>query len=62
MGHYSRECPNLPLLSTKENVSYFIQRFSAKKKGKIQIHLIKSMNEEQEKAWVLKGTSKFLKM
>jgi hypothetical protein len=34
MGHYSRECPNLPALATRENASFSTRRFSAKEKGK----------------------------
>jgi hypothetical protein len=46
MGHYSRKCPNLPSLSTKKNVGFFIRRFFAKEKGKTQVHLIEPVNEE----------------
>jgi hypothetical protein len=28
MGHYSRECPNLPTLATRKNVGPSTQRFS----------------------------------
>jgi len=45
MGHYSKECPNLHTLPTKENVGSSIRRFSTVEKGKVQIHLIKPMNE-----------------
>jgi hypothetical protein len=45
MGRYSRECPNLPTLATRENVGSSIQRFSAEKKGKAQVHLIELMSE-----------------
>jgi hypothetical protein len=34
MGHYSRECPNLPALATRENVNSSTRRFSAEEKGK----------------------------
>jgi hypothetical protein len=34
MGHYSRECPNLPALAIRENTGSFTQRFFAKEKGK----------------------------
>jgi hypothetical protein len=40
MGHYLRECPNLPTLATKENVGSFTLRFLAEEKGKTQVHLI----------------------
>jgi hypothetical protein len=49
MGHYSRKCPNLLALATKENAGSSIQRFSAKEKGKTQLHLIESVSEGQEK-------------
>jgi len=52
MGHYSRECPNSPALATRENASFSIRRFSTKEKGKAQVHLIESINEGQEKAWM----------
>jgi hypothetical protein len=45
MGHYLRECPNLPALSTKENVGPFAQRYSVEENGKSQVHLIEPMNE-----------------
>jgi hypothetical protein len=45
VGHYFKKCPNLPTLPTKENVGSSIQRFSIEEKGKIQVHLIKPMNE-----------------
>jgi hypothetical protein len=60
MGHYSRECPNLLALATRENAGSFIRRFSAKEKGKAQVHLIKPMNEGCEKA--LMGLEKSLKI
>jgi len=49
MGHYSRECPNLPTLATRKNVSSFTPRFSAEEKGKAQMHLIESISEAREK-------------
>jgi hypothetical protein len=60
MGHYSKECSNLPALPTRENVGSSTRRFSVKEKGKIQIHLIKLMNEGQEK--VLMGLEDSLKI
>jgi hypothetical protein len=45
MGYYSRECPNLLTLSTKENVGSSTRRFSIKEKGKAQVHSIELMNE-----------------
>ncbi len=47
MGHYSRECPNLPALATRKNVGSFIRRFSVEEKGKAQVHLIEPMSEGQ---------------
>ncbi len=58
MGHYSRKCPNLLALPTKENVGFPIQRFSAKDKG--NIHLIELMNEGQKN--VLMGLERSLKI
>jgi len=58
MGHYSRECPNLLALATKENASSFIRRFSVEEKGKAQVHLIEPINEGREKA--LMGLEKSL--
>jgi hypothetical protein len=60
MGHYSNECPNLPTLSTRENVGSSTQRFSAKEKGKIQVHLIKLISERWRK--VLMGLENNLKI
>ncbi len=45
MGHYSKECPNLLALPTRENVGSSTQRFYVEEKGKTQIHLIELMNE-----------------
>jgi hypothetical protein len=45
MGHYSRECPNLAALATKESASSSTQRFSVKEKGKAQVHLIEPISE-----------------
>jgi hypothetical protein len=60
MGHYSRECLNLPALPTKTNVGFFIQRFFIEEKGKTQVHLIKPMSEGQKKA--LMGLERSLKI
>jgi hypothetical protein len=60
MGHYSRECSNLPTLVTKLNAGFFIRRFSAKEKGGTQVRLIEPMNEGQEK--VLIGLERSLKI
>jgi hypothetical protein len=49
MGHYSRECPNLLALATRENANSSSRRFSAKEKGKVQIHLIELINEGQKR-------------
>ncbi len=49
MGHYSKECPNLPTLSTKENVGPSTQRYSVEEKGKVQVHLIELMNEGKKR-------------
>ncbi len=34
LGHYSRECPNLPALSIKESVGPFARRYFIEEKGK----------------------------
>ncbi len=60
MRHYAKECPNLRTSPTKENVGFSIQRFSTMEKGKTQVHLIKPMNEGQEK--VLMSLKKNLKI
>jgi hypothetical protein len=60
MGHYSKECPNLPTLPTRENIGSSIRRLSIKEKGKIQVHLIEPMNEGQKK--VLMGLERSLKI
>jgi len=55
MGHYSKECPNLPTLPSS------IQRFFAKK-GKTQVHLIELMSEGRKKALMgLERSFKILK-
>ncbi len=51
MGHYSKECPNLPTLATIENAGSSIRRFSVKEKGKAQVHLIEPINEGREKCF-----------
>jgi hypothetical protein len=56
MGHYSRECPNLPALATKENVSSSTRKFSTEEKGKAQVHLIEPISERRKK--VLMGLEK----
>jgi len=60
MGHYSRECPNLPALVTGENASSSTQRFFAQEKGKAQVHLIEPINEGRKN--VLMGLEKSLKI
>jgi hypothetical protein len=60
MGHYSRECLNLPTLVTRENAGSSTRRFSAKGKGKGQVHLIEPMSEGREK--VLMGLERSLKI
>jgi hypothetical protein len=35
MGHYSRKCPNLRTLATKENTGSSTQRFFTEEKGKV---------------------------
>ncbi len=47
-------------LLIKKNVNSFTQRFSTNEEGKIQIHLIESMNERRKK--VLMGLEKNLKI
>jgi hypothetical protein len=59
MGHYSKECPNLPTLATRNNAGFFTRRFSAEEKGKVQVHLIELINEGRENA--LMGLEKSLK-
>jgi len=58
MGHYSRECPNLPALATKKNANSSIRRFSTEEKGKAQVHLIEPISEGRKK--VLMGLEKSL--
>ncbi len=58
MGHYSRECPNSPALTTRKNASSSTQRFSTEEKGKAQVHLIEPISEGREK--VLMGLEKSL--
>jgi hypothetical protein len=58
MGHYSRECPNLPALATRKNANSSIRRFSTEKKGKAQVHLIEPISEGRKK--VLMGLEKSL--
>jgi len=60
MGHYSRECPNLLTLATRENVSSSIRRFSTEEKSKAQVHLIEPVNEGREN--VLMGLEKGFKI
>ncbi len=60
MGHYSRECSNLPTLATRENAGSSIRRFSEEEKGKAQVHLVEPMSEGLEKA--LMGLEKSLKI
>ncbi len=49
MGHYLRECPNLPL-ATRKNASSSTRRFSTEDKGKAQVHLIEPISEGRKKA------------
>jgi hypothetical protein len=58
MGHYSRECPNSPVLATRENASSSTRRFFAEEKGKAQVHLIEPISEGRENA--LMGLEKSL--
>jgi hypothetical protein len=58
MGHYSRECPNSPVLATRKNASSSTRRSSAEEKGKAQVHLIEPISEGREKA--LMGLEKSL--
>jgi hypothetical protein len=51
MGHYSKECPNLPALATRENASSSTRRFFVEEKGKAQVHLIEPMSEGREKGF-----------
>ncbi len=60
MGHYSKECPNLPTLVTRKNAGSSTQRFSAEEKGKVQVRLIEPMSEGCEKA--LMGLERSLKI
>jgi len=60
MGHYSKECPNLLALATRENAGSFTRRFFAKEKGKAQVHLIELINEGRDNA--LMGLEKSLKI
>jgi len=60
MGHYSKECLNLPTLATRVNVGVSTGRFFVEGKGKVQVHLIEPMNEGWEKA--LMGLKKSFKI
>jgi hypothetical protein len=60
MGHYSRECSKLLTFHNRKNMGSFTQRFFTKEKGKIQVHLIKLMNERWE--FFLMGLEKTLKI
>jgi hypothetical protein len=60
MRDYSKECPNLLTLVTRENVSSFNRRFSTEEMGKVQVHLIELMNEGRKKA--LMGLERSLKI
>jgi hypothetical protein len=62
MGHYSKECPNLLALLTRENVSSFLRRFFVKEKGKYQVHLIEFMIEGRKNVLMgLERSFKFFK-
>jgi len=60
MGHYSKECPNLPAWATRKNAGSSTQRFSVEEKGKAQVHLIELINEGREN--VLMGLEKSFKI
>ncbi len=45
MGHYSRECPNLPTLVTKLNTGFSTRRFFVEEKGETQVRLIEPTSE-----------------
>ncbi len=60
MGHYSRECPNLPALAIRKNAGSSIRRFSIEEKGKTQVHLIEPINEGRKNA--LMGLEKSFKI
>jgi hypothetical protein len=60
MGHYSKECPNLPALATRKNASSSTRRFFVEEKGKAQVLLIEPINERRENA--LMGLEKSLKI
>ncbi len=60
IGHYSKECPNLLALATRENAGSYTRRFSTEEKGKTQVHLIEPINEGREN--VLMGLEKSLKI
>ncbi len=60
MGHYWKECPNLPSLPTRENMVFSTWRFFVKKKDKIQVHLTEPMSERRKKT--LMGLKKNIKI